>query len=263
MELVTREAINDITEGWGHWEIWTTFAWMDIRKRYRGSILGPFWITLSMGIWVTAIGLIYSNLFKTSIQEYLPYLTVGVLVWTLISTLVSESCAVFISSGGILRQTPIPASIFVFQTVLRNMIVFGHNVVIYVLILLVFPINLTISALSVIPAVLIYAVLGIGLCFCLGPISARYRDVPPITQSMLQVVFFLTPIFWDPKIFTGRTAFFEWNPIYHLIRITREPLLGDPVPFDSWLFVSGLVAVVGVLAVWLFARTKDRIVHWV
>ena len=58
-----------------------SLAWHDIVSRYRGSMLGPFWITLSMGLMVAGIGFLYANLFKVPVNEFIPYVALGIVFW--------------------------------------------------------------------------------------------------------------------------------------------------------------------------------------
>ncbi len=123
-------AWRDIVQGFRRSWIWTALAYQDIRLRYRGSVLGPFWLTISTLVMVVAMGFIYAHLFHTDTRSYMPYLTLGLIVWQLISTLVTEGCQTFLASGPVIQQVPIPFSIHAYRVVYRNFIVFAHNLVI-------------------------------------------------------------------------------------------------------------------------------------
>src|ERR1700686_2821463 len=88
----------EVLGGFRAWRVWTILGWDDIRQRYRRSVIGPFWITLSMGIFILVLGVIYSRLFHTDLQTYLPYLTVGFVVWGFISASANDSCIAFIDA---------------------------------------------------------------------------------------------------------------------------------------------------------------------
>ena len=70
-------AAQDLQEGLSLWRLFLTLGWLDIRLRYRGSVLGPFWLTLSTGVMVAALGVLYSALFKMALPDYLPFLAVS------------------------------------------------------------------------------------------------------------------------------------------------------------------------------------------
>ena len=73
-------------------------GWYDVRQHYRRSVLGPFWLTLSMGIMVGALGFLYGGLFGHSMQDYLPYLALGLIFWGFMASFMTEGCTVF--TGG-------------------------------------------------------------------------------------------------------------------------------------------------------------------
>ncbi len=86
-------ALEDIAVGFRRWRLAAALARLDIRNRYRGSVLGPFWLTLSTAIMVVGLGLLYSTLFKLPLADYLPFLAVSLLVWTTISQIVTDASA--------------------------------------------------------------------------------------------------------------------------------------------------------------------------
>ena len=147
-------AIRDIVEGLGRWELWSTTAWYDIRQRYRRSVLGPFWLTLSMGILVGTMGILYAHLFGQSVADYVPYLALGLIAWTFIATFITEGSNVFITYSGLISQAKAPLSTHVFRVVWRNLIIFAHNIWIYVAVAIIFGIWPGATGLLVIPGLL-------------------------------------------------------------------------------------------------------------
>ena len=99
---------SDLYCGVRAWPLWLTLAWNDIAMRYRRSTLGPLWMTLSTGILVVSLGLLYSRIFQTDIATYLPYLALGFIVWGFLSTTINESCQAFSESERIIKQIKIP-----------------------------------------------------------------------------------------------------------------------------------------------------------
>src|SRR6478735_4889964 len=91
-------AIRDIRDGILLWPLWGRLGWNDILQRYRRSLLGPFWLTASMAIMVVSLGVLYAKLFKTEIQDFLPFLCVGSLVWNYISSVLGEAGTLFTGS---------------------------------------------------------------------------------------------------------------------------------------------------------------------
>jgi homopolymeric O-antigen transport system permease protein len=259
-----RLALNDFTEGLRRWPLWVAMGWQDIKTRYRRSTLGPFWLTLSMGITVGAMGALYAGLFKLSLADYLPHLTLGLLFWTLISTALVEGCQTFIASEGFIKQVRIPFSAHVFRVICRNYIIFLHNLVVYIPVAILYGIVPGWVGLLTIVGLALIAVNAVWAVLLLGMVCVRFRDIPQIVASLLQVAFFVTPIIWHPGALSGRQFLVvRFNPFYHFLEIVRAPLLGQMPALESWLAV-GLVTVVGwAFTAWFFRRYRARIPYWV
>ena len=195
----TAAAWIDLTEGISKSWMWTAMATQDIRMRYRGSLLGPFWLTISMVIMIAAMGVIYARMFNMEITKYLPFLTVGLVIWSFVSTVITEGCQTFLSAQNIITQVRMPFSVHAWRTVYRNLIVLAHNMVIVPLVLIIFKVPVGWDAILILPALVILTINGVWVSILLGMISARYRDFAPIVMSFVQVIFFVTPIFWPPE----------------------------------------------------------------
>ncbi len=94
-------------------------------------MLGPFWITIATGTTAVAMGGLYSKLFHLQLSVHLPYVTLGLIIWNLINASILEGAEVFVANEGLIKQLPTPLSVHVYRLVWRQMILFGHNIVIY------------------------------------------------------------------------------------------------------------------------------------
>ena len=257
------DAIADVIEGLKLWELWSTLGWHDIRQRYRRSIVGPFWLTLSMGIMIAGLAYLYAGLFGQNIETYLPYVATGMIVFTLISALASEGSAVFIGSASLILQLRAPLSIYIYQVLWRNLLIFAHNISIYVVVLMFVKVDIGWNFFLSFVGLFLVALIGVWMALILGGLSARFRDVPPIIGSIMQVAFFLTPIFWTPEALPNREWFLHLNPFYYLVEVVRMPLLGKTPPLSMWLVVIGLNCFSALAAIAFYARYRNRIAYWV
>ena len=133
-----RLAMQDVRQGTRLLKLAWTLAWLDIRLRYRGSMLGPLWLTLSTGIMVGALGYLYAGIFHTDIHDYLPYLALSLVLWGFLGSVVSEACSAFTESEGIVRAVRMPFFLFAVRLLVRNVIVLAHNVLVIVVVFAVF-----------------------------------------------------------------------------------------------------------------------------
>ena len=243
--------------------MWSAMAMQDIKMRYRGSLLGPFWLTISMVIMVAAMGVIYARMFNMEITRYLPFLTVGLVIWSFVSTVIMEGCQTFLSAQGIITQVRMPFSLHAWRTVYRNLIVLAHNMVIIPLVLIIFGVPVGWHALIILPAIAILAINGLWVSILLGMISARYRDVPPIVTSFVQVIFFITPIFWPPEAVGVWMQALPLNPLFAAVDVVRAPLLGSAPLTYSWAVLLAVTVVGWIGTFALFAKFRSRIAYWI
>jgi homopolymeric O-antigen transport system permease protein len=258
-----QEALLDLYHGLAHWQLWGLLGWNDIRQRYRRSIVGPFWITISMAAMIGGIGYMYAGLFGQKLDDYLVYLAAGIIVFNLISNVLTDGTQVFIASTRAILQAKAPLSIYVYQIIWRNILIFFHNIWIQVILILVFRVDVGFAVLLAFAGLFLLIVNSTWVALILGVLSARFRDVPPIVASLMQVAFFLTPIFWKPEHLPNREAFVELNPFYYFIEVVRMPLLGQIPPARMWWVVLGVTCVCGVVSLLFFARYRKRIAYWV
>ena len=115
-----RLAIRDVSDGTRLLPLAWTLGWLDIRLRYRGSMLGPLWLTLSTGIMVGALGYLYAGIFHIDVHDYLPYLALSLVLWGFLASVVSESCTAFTESEGIVRAVRMPFFLFAARLLIRT-----------------------------------------------------------------------------------------------------------------------------------------------
>jgi ABC-2 type transport system permease protein/lipopolysaccharide transport system permease protein len=256
-------ALVDFRAGLAMWPLWMRLGWNDILQRYRRSMLGPFWLTASMAIMVIALGVLYAELFNTPINDFLPYLCVGLLVWNLLSSFLIEGGTLFTGAESYIKQIRLPYSVYVYRSTWSKLIIFGHNFIIYFGVLLYFQIWPGAVALLAIPGLLLVLLNGAAATLCIGLISARFRDVPQLINSGVQIVFFITPIMWKPELLRTRAYIAEFNPFYHLVEIVRAPLLGQLPSSNNYMAVLVITLINLAIVGTFFARFRSRISYWV
>jgi len=245
------------------WRMWLLLGMNDIRQRYRRSRLGQFWITMAMATTIVSLGILYAYLFKVPLAQYLPYLGVSFVIWNLLSAIVLDGCSVFISAEGFLRQVPLPKGVFVHRMLVRNLVIFFHNVIILPPLFLIFHVPIAWTFPLAFVGLFMIVLNGVWIGLFLGTICARFRDLPQIIASLVQVAFYLTPVMWRPvqlPPWAGRWAAF--NPFQAFLEIVRDPLLGLPTPGMDWV-VAAAVTVIGFAGTaFVFARFRARIIYW-
>ncbi|WP_336767812.1 ABC transporter permease [Pantoea endophytica] len=256
---------DDFTSALRNFHVVKVMGGQDIKMRYKRSKMGPFWITISMAVMITTMGLVFGNLFKTNVKEFLPYLTLGLITWSFIQSSISEGCDALISSEGIIKQLPVPLHVHVMRVIWKNFIIFLHNIVIFPLVLIAVQKSVDWTVFLVIPGFILLILNLTWTLMILSMICARFRDMTQIVLSIMQVIFYLTPVIWMPKLLShsSAAALLTFNPLYHLIDLVRGPLLGE-IPMMSSYIIAGVMAVVGLaLSIAMTSKYKYRVPYWV
>ncbi|OBG50275.1 sugar ABC transporter permease, partial [Mycolicibacterium fortuitum] len=179
-----------------------------------------------------------------------------------------EGADVFIANEGLIKQLPTPLSVHVYRLVWRQLILFGHNIVIFVVIAIIYPKPWKWTDLAVIPALGLIVLNCVWVSICFGILATRYRDIGPLLASIVQLLFFMTPIIWNESTLQQQGAgswakIVEINPLLHYLDIVRAPLLGADQELRHWLVVLVLTAIGWTLAAVAMRQYRARVPYWV
>ncbi len=259
-----QRAFRDLNNGVRQRELWGHLGWQDIKQRYRRSVLGPLWITFAMAVTATGLGMLYSVILDQDVNFFIPYMTVGFMLWYFISGSLVNGSEVFIQNEGLIKQLPAPISVHVFRTVWREFLLFLHNLIVYFAILAIFQPPITWKIVTAVPG-LVLLILNAGWVVLLfGVVSTRLRDIPALVNSFMQLIFFASPIVWPEQSLTGPRAWVaQINPVYHFVDIVRAPLLGEPQKMHHWLIVAAFTVVGWAAALLVMRNYRARVAYWV
>ncbi|WP_293768107.1 ABC transporter permease [uncultured Corynebacterium sp.] len=268
--MTLRAAFADLVRGGQQHELWLKLGLQDIKQRYRRSVLGPFWITIATGVMAAALGLLYSMLFQIPVGEFLPHVTVGLIMWNFISGCIKEGATIFIDNEGLIKQLPSALSVHVYRLVWRQTLFLVHNLIIWVALILIFPRHLGWEFFLFLPGLALLLVNGVWVAMLFGIVATRYRDVAPLLDALVQLLFYVTPIVWTTSTLTeqggevaSRARIAELNPLYHYMEIVRAPMIGQDVEAYHWWIVLGCTVVGILLAAGAMRQWRFRVSYWV
>lgn len=256
---------EDLVEGLRRWDVFVRLGWFEVKRRYRRTIIGPLWGTLNLSVFILALGTVGGGLLNRNFSDYLPFLATGMILWVYISSVISESCSLFISSHNLFRQMQFSYSLLAYALVWRNIVVFLHNLAAYFIIfLLTVPHLVTIWTLLVIPGIAILILNSVWVAMLLGMICLRFRDLQQLIATFIQIGIFVTPVFWPPDSLNGirRLIFVELNPLYSLMEVVRAPLLGHAASQVVYLTAIGITIAGWTVTFFLFQTFRKRIAYW-
>jgi ABC-type polysaccharide/polyol phosphate export permease len=240
------------------------WAWLDTVCQYRRSKIGPLWETINVVVMLGGLTLVSSSIFGNSIKEIIGYIGIGIIIWTAISALISEGSNSFIRNAGYVHSSTLSIDLYVGRSVFKTMITFAHHMIIYVVgvALLLVPIGWT--SLLAIPGIVLLFINGFWVVTVLGFICARFRDVELIVRNLLQLAFFVTPVFWNYRhIASNRKFLVDYNVLFYFIEVIRRPLLGEVPPASHYLTVLGVTVVGYGLAYLVYRRMRSQLAFFV
>ena len=265
LRSLTMTAGQDLIGGLLKADLWGRLGWLDVKRRYRRTSIGPFWSSISLAIYVVAVGIAGAGLWHQDIRDYLPFLVTGLIGWMLVATTISEACTLLVSGHALFRNVAFEYSILAYALVWRNFIVFLHNLVVYALVVgILRPSLVGPAVLLALPGLILVTLNGVWIALLCGIFCLRFRDITLIVANFLQIAMFVTPIFWPPDSLVGihRLIFVETNPLYHLVDVLRAPLLGRIPSMTSYAIVLTITMIGWLLMYRVFRHFRKRIAYW-
>lgn len=255
-------ALREIVRALKAYNIWGPIAVDDVLARYKRTILGPLWVILPQAFFIFGIYTLHKQNLGGTSPDFLPFLAISLPLWSLLSALVVETTSCFLSAKGFIESYALPPAIHVVRVVARSFLLFAHLLVVYFAVEIWAHKSLPFTMIAALPALAILAVFGIGAGLALAPLGTRFRDIPPALQALMMLGFVLTPVFWVPSEAQATSALVALNPLFYLIEVVRQPMLGSWGEPHIWT-IAALIAF-GMLAVGVgvYARLRSMILYW-
>ena len=245
------------------WKRWALLGWFDILSRYRRTFFGPLWIVLMTFISVSSIGFVYSNIFNFPVSGFINFVALGIIIWTLMSTALIESCTAFSTYKFILFNHRIYPSSLIVRIVSRNLYIFFHNCLVVAFFIIFFKSPISWNCLLTIPGILIVAAVIFSLSIFLAFACARFHDLSQLVSSLMGLFFLVTPVIWKPETLGHRDYIAQLNPLTHLIALIRQPILGVRPELLDWTVSVGLFIMFSFFA-WIITRTfSSKVLLWI
>lgn len=245
------------------WRVWLFLGLQDIKARFRRSFIGPLWILLNMAFFVGGAGVVYGLMFGQPMNEFLPFLTVGFVIWGFIISSLTESGLAFINAEGYIKQFSYPKQIYLIRPLVVYTIVLLIGLFALVPVQLLFQRFYIAGWLLAIPGLLLLLLAALGHIVICAYLGTRFRDLPHAMGGLLQVLFFVTPIMFPVKLLKERHLDFvyQYNPLHYLIEVVRHPILeGESASPENYIFAGLYVVVVWVIAAIAAKRLDSRLV---
>lgn len=260
---VWRRAIDDLGEALARSNIILLLGSDDVASRYRRSMLGQFWFTVSNALFITTIGAVWSNIWKQPIEDFLPYFAAGHIFWTLMAVSLVDATSTFSNSAPYLKELNFPRSTYLFANIVKHFIILLHNVIIIPVIFLIYGKWPTAEFFLFFPALFLTMLTILAASFWLGILGLRFRDVSALISSLMMVLFFLTPVIWrEDVIDQGLRDLLVLNPFHIFLELLRAPLLGYAPKAQYWWLGFLILAINSIAGFAVFAKWRRSVTYW-
>lgn len=236
---------------------------IEIKERYIRSVIGPFWITLSMFFVILSIGIVFNYLFQQNISDFIPYLAIGLIIWSFIQACFTEATKILKDNYSIMNNQNVNLNFFVLRVIFRNLIILLHHLIIIIFIFFYFSLKLNFFILILPLSILVTLFFLFYLIKIITIISARYNDMEQVIVSILTFAFYLTPIIWKKKFLIEYEYLLNFNIFYHLINIFRAPLLNEDNYFLSLIVIISTTFLIYLLNKFKFKKYEKKIIFWI
>jgi lipopolysaccharide transport system permease protein len=247
-----------------NWRVWWHLGMADIRNRFAKSLVGPTWILLNLALWVGGIGIIYGTLFKQELETFLPSLAIGFVVWGYLTQTITEGGNAFVFAEGYIKQFTYPKQIYVLRVIVNASVPFMIGVGIFFVVMLIMKRDFGFGMWWVLPGLALLLVANYLHATIMAYASARFRDLPHGMTALLQVLFFVTPVFFTVDILKerGLDFIYKYNPLYYLIEVVRHPLTQlEAAPMEVYVATLAYIAILMLVTLFVAGRLDRRIVY--
>ena len=239
------------------------FAWSDTRARYKRSVLGPFWLVLGTLIGVVGLGVVWSALLGAERSSFIPPLTIGLVLWTMIAAGLTSGTSVFTRNATVIKNIRTPSWRITLELLFQQLVNFVHNLVVIAVVLMVYPADFSPLALLAIPGLILVMINLFWVVQVLGFLGARFRDFEPLMSALVPILFFLSPVLYRTKQLGALADIMAFNPIAYWIDIVRDPILGTVPSFGDYAAVGGMAIAGCAAAAWLTRAKAHRLPYWI
>jgi ABC-type polysaccharide/polyol phosphate export permease len=245
---------------------WSSLVRIDLRNRYRRSVLGIGWSLLHPILMTAVLCAVFCPLFRIDYRQFAPYLLAGLAFWNFLVTTSTNGCHCFFQGEAYIRQQAAPLVIYPLRTVLGTAI---HGVA-ALSVVLIFTWcmngfgNLP-ALISLVPSLTLIFLLGWSLALCFGITNVIFQDTQHLTEVLFQILFYLTPVMYPSKLLAERRMdwLVRYNPLASFLELVRVPILeGQLPPWSAFATALGTVLVLLTAGTIAVSRLERRLIFY-
>jgi ABC-2 type transport system permease protein len=252
------------------WSLTYTLAATDFKLRFFGSALGYLWTLMRPLMLFGVLYFVFTEVvrFGGGIENYPVYLLASIMLFTFFSETTARGVTSLVERENLLRKVRFPRMVIPLSVTLNAMFNLGLNLIVVFVFVLASGIAPRWSWLQLIPLIALLVMLATGITMLLSALYVRYRDMQPIWEVALQMLFYASPVIYVTEALPDSIERESMaSPITAVLTQMRHALIDPNAPTAADLIGSevrlliplGVVAVVFGLGLWVFMREAPRI----
>ena len=235
----------------------------EIKRKYARSHLGILWSVLNPLLSMSVMSLIFSTMFKRSIENFPVYYLTGQIIWTLFSTGTNSAMTVLVDNKSLLLKVKFPKQVFLFSRIYTALVNFGYTCIAYVLILAVFRIKPTIYILLFPIDILLLLLFTMGMGYMLSVVYVFFADIKYLYSIVLTLWMYLSAVFYPAEsLSVGMQRVLGINPVYLSITIARGCVMYGTMPdLVLWVRLTAAALVCFGAGYFIFKKQENKIMQ--
>ncbi len=256
-------ALKDVGDGIRLAPLWWRLGLDQTASRFQRSILGPFWMACNLLVVAFALAVVVSMLMGgADIMKNYPQVVAGLLAWSLVGTTMAEAQAIFLYNAGLMQSQRLPLTFYVFLHAQKAATNFLFQAIAFWVVMLIIG-RFSVPHWTLIPALALMLLIVCLQGFIIAIPSTRFRDVAYMMSYVVQLLFYVTPVFWvTANVGAKARKYVELNPFGHQVELLRAPLTGHAPAAIDWIWTLGTTGVLAIIALVLLAMFRKRVVFW-
>ncbi|MDO5521292.1 MAG: ABC transporter permease [bacterium] len=216
----------------------------EIKRKYARSYLGILWSVLNPLLSMTVLSMIFSTIFKRSIENFPIYYLTGMTIWQLFTGATSSAMTSLVDNQTLLLKVKLPKQVFILARVYTALVNFMYSFIAYILMLIVFRVKVRVQMLGFPIIILLLLIFAIGISYLLAVLYVFFGDIKHLYSVILTLWMYMSALFYPiDTVSESLRRIILVNPIYSYIATARGCMMYGQWPTGMQWTQMGLWAI--------------------
>jgi len=222
----------------------------DLKSRYKGSVLGFFWMLLNPLLQLAVYTVVFSIIMRMDIDKFYLFLFVALVPWIFFSTCLAAGTGVVFSQKDMVKKIYFPREVLPISFTLSQFVNLLLSFVVIFAVILVSGVGISIQALVFLPLVMVIElILALGVTYLVSALNVYFRDLEHILGIVSMAWMYLTPVLYPLDMVPEKLrGLYSLNPMTPIVVAYRDILYYKQVPQLQTLLAAAGIGI-GILII--------------